>query len=261
MLTVRSDQGLFHRSLRRSASVARRQWQKIAGRRVFRRDYKSFRRLTRSSSRNLPLNWADRYPCLNDRTATTGFDGIYLLHLAWAARVLANTRPEQHVDISSYIYFPALVSAFIPMKYLEYRPVDLSLSGLTSDRCDLMSLPFEDDSVNSLSCMHVLEHVGLGRYGDPLDAEGDIRACRELQRVLSPGGTLLVAMPVGRPRIAFNAHRIYSFQHVMEMFPGLELVEATLIPDNSSGLVKDATPAEFDSQNYGCGCFWFRKPS
>jgi len=47
--------------------------------------------------------------------------------------------------------------------------------------------------------MNVVEHVGLGRYGEPLDPEGDIKAMRELRRVLAPGGSLLFVVPVGRP--------------------------------------------------------------
>ncbi len=46
------------------------------------------------------------------------------------------------------------------------------------------------------SCMHTIEHIGLGRYGDPLDAVGDQTALSELQRVVAPGGSLLIVVPV-----------------------------------------------------------------
>ncbi|NDC42314.1 MAG: DUF268 domain-containing protein, partial [Chitinophagia bacterium] len=56
-------------------------------------------------------------------------------------------------------------------------------------------LPFESDSIPSLSCMHTIEHVGLGRYGDQLDPQGDLKAIAELKRVVQPGGDLLFVTP------------------------------------------------------------------
>jgi Caenorhabditis protein of unknown function, DUF268. len=109
--------------------------------------------------------------------------------------------------------------------------------------------------------MHVIEHIGLGRYGDPLDPDGDLKAISELQRVLAPEGDLLFVVPIGKPMIVFNAHRIYSYEQIAEYFSGFELKEFALIPDNPSegGLIHDATKEQADSQTYGCGCFWFKK--
>ena len=109
--------------------------------------------------------------------------------------------------------------------------------------------------------MHVIEHVGLGRYGDPLDPEGDLKAMAELKRVLAPGGSLLFVAPLGRPRIMFNAHRIYSYGQIREYFGELELKQFALIPDDpqEGGLVFEASEALADRQTYGCGCFWLKK--
>jgi len=208
------------------------------------------------------VDWDDCLPCLDDRTPGTGFDRHYVYHTAWAMRVLARSRPSAHVDVASSLYFAALASAFVPVRYYEYRPVDLHLSGLACDQADLLDLPFADRSVHSLSCMHVVEHVGLGRYGDPLDPEGDLKAMAELERVLAPGGNLLFVAPVGTPRVQFNAHRIYGFDQVAEAFDGLDLVEFALVPDrkNGSALIDRASKEQADAQRYGCGCFWFRRP-
>ena len=138
--------------------------------------------------RRFAATWGDRFPCLDDRTGTTGFDRHYVFHPAWAARILAQTRPVEHVDISSALIFPVLVSAFIPVKFYDYRPADLQLNNLTSEHADLLALPFPDGSIPSLSCMHVVEHVGLGRYGDPPDPDGDLKAIAELKRVVARGG-------------------------------------------------------------------------
>jgi SAM-dependent methyltransferase len=185
----------------------------------------------------------------------------HIYHTAWAARVIRETGPKVHVDISSSLYFSGIVSAFCPVQFYDYRPADINLTGFESGAADLLKLPFPDGSINSLSCMHVVEHVGLGRYGDPLDPNGDLKAISELQRVLAPGGNLFFVVPVGRPKVMFNAHRIYAHDQIREYFSGLELHQFSLIPDSADqgGLVYQATKEMADQQTYGCGCFWFRK--
>jgi SAM-dependent methyltransferase len=219
-----------------------------------------FEHVRASLSRRFAVDWSDRLPCLSDRTPSTGFDRHYVYHTAWAARLLARLRPAEHVDVASSLHFASLVSAFVPVRYFEYRPVELGLSNITCAHADLTSLPFEDGSILSLSCMHVVEHVGLGRYGDEIDPDADLRAMAELRRVLAPGGNLLFVAPVGRARVQFNAHRIYAFDQVRESFAGLELVQFALIPDRADGfgLIENATKEQADRQRYGCGCFWFR---
>jgi hypothetical protein len=202
----------------------------------------------------------DVFPCLFDNTKKTGFDRHYIYHPAWAARILAQLKPAEHIDISSTLYFCTLVSAFIPVKFYDYRPAKLQINNLLSERADLLKLPFENESILSLSCMHTIEHIGLGRYGDPINPDGDKKACMELTRVLAKEGNLLFVVPVGKPRIMFNAHRIYSFEQVINMFIELKLIEFSLVPDDKDkGFIKNADPLIVDQQNYGCGCFWFRK--
>jgi hypothetical protein len=203
--------------------------------------------------------WEDRRPCLDDNTGATGFDAHYLYHTAWASRILAETRPKRHVDIGSYLYFAALVSAFVPFEFYDYRPVAISLSGLTSGQADLTALPFADDSIPSLSCMHVVEHIGLERYGDPFDPQGDIKAARELARVTMPSGSVLFVVPVGgTARIQYNAHRIYRFADVLALMPTLNLLEFALVTDHGE-FIGNAEEDQANRQQYGCGCFHFTK--
>lgn len=223
---------------------------------------KQFREFKGHSVPRFSMTWKDRLLYLRDATATTGFDRHYVFHTAWASRVIAETRPTQHVDIASSLYFVSSVSAFVPTRFIDFRPADLGLSGLVSEAGTLMQLPFANNSVESLSCMHVVEHVGLGRYGDPLDYDGDIKSARELARVVAPGGTLLFVVPIsGQARIQFNAHRIYTYEQVLGLFPSLDLMEFSLIPDDGikEGLIRHADPRLAADQRYGCGCFHFMK--
>ncbi len=228
----------------------------------FRKAFCNFKAQNLTTKSRFKVQWSDRYPCLNDKTAAPSFDRHYVFHTAWAARILADIRPEYHVDISSSLYFCSIVSAFVPVRFYDYRPTDLRLDNLASGAADLLNLPFPNDSVRSMSCMHVVEHVGLGRYGDPLDPDGDLKAIAELTRSLSPGGNLLFVVPVGKQKLAFNAHRIYMAEEVISYFPSLELLEFALIPDNPNvgGLLRKANPSLANEQTYGCGCFWFNRP-
>jgi len=224
-------------------------------------EFKRFKELSDNIGNRFPLLRENFFPCLDEKTNTASFDRHYIYHTAWAARVLAETKPSCHVDISSSLYFSTLVSAFIPMKFYDYRPADIQLINLISGHADLCNLHFQDKSIESLSCMHVVEHIGLGRYGDPIDPEGDLKAINELIRVLALNGSLLFVVPIGKPKIMFNAHRIYSYDQIISYFSGLKLQEFTLIPDNpqNGGLLYNATKEMADNQNYGCGCFWFKK--
>jgi len=200
-------------------------------------------------------------PYLYDNTVNTGIEPHYTYHPAWAARVLAIIKPEKHIDISSITSFGTLVSAFIPVEFYDYRPANIHLSNYTSGHADLTSLNFKSNSIYSLSCMHTVEHIGLGRYGDPIDIDGDKKAMKELERVLAFGGNLLFVVPIGDSRIEFNAHRVYSYHEIIENFQGLILKEFSLIPDDFEqiGYVTNPTEEFIDKQHWGCGCFWFTK--
>ena len=224
---------------------------------------KTFFQLQKSLEDNgrFTCRWEDRYPCLTDNTAYTSFEPHYTYHPAWAARILAATMPSIHVDISSSLSFVSIASAFVSIEFYDLRPAHLTLQNLTSKAADIMSLPFMDNSIASLSCMHVVEHIGLGRYGDKHDPQGDIKAMRELARVVAPGGQLLFVVPVAAEAIiAYNAHRIYRYADILSQFPGFCLKKFSLITDDSKFL-EDAAPEMVLNQRWGCGCFHFVKPS
>ncbi|MDB5258740.1 MAG: hypothetical protein JWM14_3435 [Chitinophagaceae bacterium] len=212
------------------------------------------------------LNKKDVQLYVQDATTQTNFDRHYIYHPAWATRILAETKPKVHVDISSTLHFCSIVSAFIPVKFYDYRPAALELSNLLCDAADLTALPFEDHSIASLSCMHTVEHIGLGRYGDPVDYDGDWKAMKELARVLAKEGNLLFVVPVGHQSVIhFNGHRVYHPDAIKEIFAtaGLTLKEFVWIPEQSKdgGLVKNPDVALLHHQTYACGCFWFTKQS
>jgi predicted SAM-dependent methyltransferase len=227
---------------------------------IFIFDFKKFVKISKTKNR-FPIYWKDRNPQLFDRTSNTDFDTHYIYHPAWASRIIAKINPKKHTDISSILSFSTMLSAFIPVEFYDYRPANVKLDNLTSKKADLTSLPFEDNSIESLSCMHTIEHIGLGRYGDLIDPDGDIKAMNELSRVLAINGNLLFVTPVGKSKIQFNAHRIYSYDQIISYFPKLTLKEFSLIPDNAleKGIIKNATKELSDKQNYACGCFWFIK--
>jgi len=56
-----------------------------------------------------------------------------------------------------------LKSAVLPVTFVDYRPLEVCIEGFTNCSGDILNLPFKDGSVESLSCLHVAEHIGLGQ--------------------------------------------------------------------------------------------------
>ena len=205
-----------------------------------------------------PIRLIDTYPQVHDRTDKTPFDAHYLYVNNWAFRRILATAPLLHIDVGSQTIFASLLSGILPVVFVDYRPLDAKLDGLWCLGGSLLALPFADRSVSSLSCLHVAEHIGLGRYGDPLDPDGTRKACRELARVLAPGGNLFFAVPVGRPRLCFNAHRVHAAETVCEYFAALQLIEFSGVHDDGRW-VERVDLAEFRDSDYACGMFWFQR--
>ena len=222
----------------------------------FERDFDLFQQLNLNG--RFTVDRKDFYPCLNDHTVQTDFDAHYIYHPAWAARIIRDINPDLHVDISSTLHFCSILSAFIKTAFYDFRPADLQLSNLTSLHADLTRLHFENDSLSSLSCMHTLEHIGLGRYGDAIDPDGDLKAINELKRVCAKNGTLLIVVPVGIKKIMFNAHRIYDPTEFRDYFVGFTLERFSLVTDERT-FIEDASFELAATQQYGCGCYWFKK--
>lgn len=199
---------------------------------------------------------AEAFPQLSDRTATTPFDPHYFFQAAWAARRIAEAGPAEHVDVGSRVDFVGQLTALTRVTFVDVRPLTADLENLVCIEGSVIRLPFADRSLQSVSCLHVAEHIGLGRYGDPLDPSGTVKAAAELERVVMEGGQLLLSLPVGRPRTAFNAHRIHDPYDVVAMFPDMRLVEFAGVDDRG----EFRRPRELDelrSCDYGCGMFCF----
>lgn len=196
----------------------------------------------------------------HDRFDTAGSaEGHYFFQDLWVATRLQQWGVKRHVDVGSRLDgFIAHLLPFCAVTYVDIRPLRLDWPGFEFKQGSITQMPFEDGSVESLSSLHVIEHIGLGRYSDPVDASGYLKAAAELSRVLKVGGRLVVGVPVGRERTCFDAHRVFDPATIERAFADLRLVQFLLIDDRGQGIgVADFEVAR--QCDYGCGIFVFEK--
>ncbi len=240
---------LLRRELKPRARLAR-----IGDQRRFLRDLRAYAAMPGAE----PIRREDLLPCLGEWNDASPFDPHYFHLGIWAFRRIVEAKPAFHVDVGSQVNFVGLLTCATRVQFIDLRPLAAVVPNLESIRGSVLEIPHPDRSLSSLSCLHVAEHVGLGRYGDPLDPAGTRSAARELSRVLAPGGSLYFALPVGRPRLCFNAHRVHSVAQVRSIFPGLALEELSGV-DDTGRFVENADAHAFDDCAYACGFFHFRR--
>lgn len=219
------------------------------------RAWREYERLNGGAS----LRLRDADPRLLDRVSRSPFDAHYVHQAIWAAERIFSDPPSEHVDVGSQLLFVGMLSTKVPVTFVDIRPPELRVAHFVPLEGDIVDLPFPDRTVASLSCLHVVEHVGLGRYGDTLNPRGSREALLELKRVLMPDGRLFLSLPVGKPRVCFNAHRVHDPHHVVNALDGLELIEFSAVND-AGAFVPNASLSETADSTYACGLFLFRRP-
>jgi SAM-dependent methyltransferase len=202
----------------------------------------------------------DLFPVIGeDAESAGGYDPHYLHQDLWAARSLYENAPAVHHDVSSRVDgFVTSALVFCPVVMVDVRPFPVSLPNLSFQQTDATRLPFDDSSIESISSLHAMEHFGLGRYGDRLNPTGTVDALRELARVAAPGGRVYVSLPVGRPRVMFNAHRVLSPSAVLAAVKPLRLVNFAAVNDRGE-FVAEAEPRDFEDADFACGLFELTK--
>lgn len=199
------------------------------------------------------------FPVLGDHGADSHtFDKHYVYMDRWAFEHINKRKPVEHVDVGSSNVFVSMASVITHVIYIDLRPSALRLPSLEFRVGNITKLPFHDRSIASLSCLHVAEHVGLGRYGDDVDYHGTRLACLELSRVLSRDGCLYFAVPVGKSRVYFNAHRVHTPSQILSYFPELVLKEFSVVDDRGQ-FIRDADPVDYAESDYACGMFVFTR--
>jgi SAM-dependent methyltransferase len=224
--------------------------------RRFFHDWREFQKLGGDAT------FSDLAPKLFDRSANTqSGGGHYFYQDVWALRQLSRSRPAEHHDFGSRLDgFVAQATAICPVIYWDIRAPNFRVPDFHFREASLLELPIESGSVSSVSCLHVVEHIGLGRYGDPIDPEGAEKALRELERILAPGGQLLFSMPVGRERVEFNAQRIWNPTKPAKILSTLQLLEFSVVTDEGEFLM-GSNPSEFVGARYCCGLYRFVRNS
>lgn len=200
----------------------------------------------------------DFHLCLLDKTVTTPVDYHYFYQSVWGLKKVMAAAPANHVDVASDVRFVGMLTAITDIDFVDIRPFIPELDRFNGIEGTIVDLPFEDDSRASVSCISVVEHIGLGRYGDPIDPDGMRTACSELQRVVARGGDLYLGLPVGRSRVCYNAHRVTAAKEVVEMFSDMELVDFSVVTENGRFL-QNVDVDSYDSQEFCNGLFHFRK--
>lgn len=204
------------------------------------------------------LHFIDSHPCIFDRTSSIPFDSHYFYQDIWAFKSIQASGAPTHVDVGSRAILVGMLTAITEVTFIDVRPLLVKLNNFNSQLASILALPFANNSISSISCLHVAEHIGLGRYGDPLDPQGTKKAARELARVLTPGGNLYFSLPVGKPCVCFNAHRIHSTQQILDYFYDLELLQFAGVDDG--GNIKEViSPNDLAEANHACGLFHFTK--
>jgi len=206
-------------------------------------------------------------PCLHDWYEEGGATKLeYFWQDLLMARMIHDSKPQKHVDIGSRVDgFVAHVASFREIEVFDIRPITSKIPGVTFKQADFMRpLDGMADYCDSLSCLHALEHFGLGRYGDRIDPRGAEHGLANMAGLLRENGIFYLSVPIGMSRVEFNANRVFDPRAIVELAQENSLRLSALTVIHRGGIVKECVPSaaqlsELAGERYALGLFVFVK--
>jgi hypothetical protein len=233
---------------------------------TFLREYAEIRGQAEKAGKDFPF--AKLYPCLKEKDEESGVvaEHYFLQDLLVAQKIFQMKHLSRHVDIGSRIDgFVGHIASFREVEVFDVRCQSLDISNISFIRADLTAADFSFvDYCDSLSCLHAMEHFGLGRYGDHLNYKGHLVGWDNMFRMLKQGGKLYFSVPIGEQRIEFNAHRVFSVAYLLRLMAGRYDIDSFSYINDENRLITNAVLDERSVGNYfgchyGCGIFELTK--
>lgn len=181
----------------------------------FKKDLKEFKK-QRGKDQTFPK--FTLFPIVDDKKDQGGtMIGHYFHQDLYVANLIHEANPKKHLDIGSRTDgFVAHVASFREIELIDIRDIKSKVKNITSRKANLMRLPDDlNDYCDSISSLHAIEHFGLGRYGDPIDYFGYLKAIENITKILKSNGTFYFSVPIGPQRVEFNAHRVFSLAYLI----------------------------------------------
>jgi SAM-dependent methyltransferase len=229
--------------------------------------FRDLRKLKKQKGRDSSFRFGRKYPILDERFSESGtMAGHYFHQDLFVAKRIFEANPKRHVDIGSRTDgFVAHVAVFREIEIIDIREQKSKVDNVIFRKADLMELP--ENMINycdSISALHSIEHFGLGRYGDPIDYNGYLKAIENIRLVLKTGGVFYFAVPIGNQRIEFNAHRVFSIQYLLDLLGAKFNIESFSYVNDEGDFFGGVELTEKDIMNnyncfYGCGIFVLTK--
>ena len=229
--------------------------------------FQDYSKIKKQKGLDSKFKFGRKFLILNERFSESGtMSGHYFHQDLFVARKIFISNPKRHIDIGSRTDgFVAHVAVYREIEVIDIREQMSKVKNIIFRKADLMQLPDDMiDSCDSISSLHAIEHFGLGRYGDPIDYYGYLKAIINITKIVQSGGKFYFSVPIGEQRIEFNAHRVFSIRYLLELFKDNFNLDSFSFVDDKGDIFENVelTQAKIDGNcecNYGCGIFELTK--
>lgn len=205
------------------------------------------------------------YMILSDFDSNAGSaSGHYFHQDLLVSNFIHKNKPKRHIDIASRIDgFVAHVASFREIEVVDIRSLKKSVhKNIKFIQADFMSMR-DLGTADSVSCLHAIEHFGLGRYSDVIDIDGHKKGITNLVNLVDNGGCLYISFPIGKNNeIHFNAHRVFKVDTILEhpdIKEKMRLLRFDYVDDNGDLNTNENIHEINKDLDYGCGIYTFIK--